>query len=142
MRSGAEGLGGVDDDVEQAGARRRPRRAHEQVADPHRLVEGLPALVPVVGHLARGDLDQRPAGGRAQVGQVGQLAGRAVDGVLDDVAVLALLHPARRQLEQLGEHELGLLALHPQGEADQHGFGIRLAPERRFRPVTVNRAGA
>ena len=59
------------------------------------------------------------AGGRAQVGQVGQLAGRAVDGVLDDVALLALLHPARRELEQLGEHELGVLAPHPHREADQ-----------------------
>ena len=105
-----------------------PRRAHEQVADLHRLVEGLPALVPVVGHLAGADLDQRPAGGRAQVGQIGQLAGRAVDGVLDDVAVLALLHPAGRELEQLGEDDLGLLALHAQRQSDQHGFGIRPRP--------------
>ena len=81
-------------------------------------MEGLPALVPVVGHLGGDDLDQRVAGGRAQVGQVGQLAGRAVDGVLDDVAVLALLHPARRELEQLGEDELGVLAPHPDPEAD------------------------
>ena len=91
-------------------------------------MEGLPALVPVVGDLARDDLDQRAAGGGAQPGQLGQLARRAVDGVLDDVAVLALLHPARRELEQLGEHELGLLAPHPHPKSDQHGFGIRPRP--------------
>ena len=62
-----------------ATARRRRRGG----VDEHRPVELAPALLPVVGDLAGRDLDQRPAGERAQVGQRGQLAGRPVDGVLD-----------------------------------------------------------
>ena len=55
------------------------------------------------------DLDQRVAGRRLdRSGSVGQLAGRAVDRVLDDVAaVVDLLDAAGRELEQLGQHELG-----------------------------------
>ena len=46
-----------------------------------------------------------------QVGELGQLAGRAVDGVLDGPRpALHLLDPAGRELQQLGQHELGLLA--------------------------------
>ncbi len=99
--AGAERLPGVDHEVLHAGVAGGglPRRAHAQraVAAAHldRAMEGAPALVPVVGDLPRRDLDERAAGGRAQVGQRRQLAGRAVDGVLDDVAVLALLDAGR-----------------------------------------------
>ena len=48
--------------------------------------------------------------------QVRQLAFRAVDRVLDRVRVdVALLQPGRRELGQLGEHQLGLVA----GDADR-----------------------
>ena len=51
-----------------------------------------------------------PAGG-PQVRQRRQLARRAVDRVLDHVRVdVDLLDPARRQLQQLGQHQLGVLA--------------------------------
>ena len=43
----------------------------------------LPALLPVVGDLARRDLDERLADDGAQVGQAGQLSRGSVDGVLD-----------------------------------------------------------
>jgi hypothetical protein len=130
VRAGAEGLRGVDDDVERAFLGRRPRRADAQAAHAHRLVERLPALVPVVRQLARGDLDERSAGGGLQLWQRRQLAGRAVHRVLDDVAVVALLDPAGRQLEQLGQHELGLLAPYANREADH------------ARPPRIIRAGA
>jgi hypothetical protein len=79
-----------------------------------------PALIPVVGQLTGGDLDQRAAGRRRQIGQGGQLAGCAIDRVLDDVgADLDLLDPARRQLEQLRQDDLGILVAHPDGQA-QH----------------------
>ena len=50
------------------------------------------------------------AGRRAQRRQRGQLARRAVDRVLDVVAAVDLLDARRRELEQLGEHDLGVRA--------------------------------
>jgi hypothetical protein len=73
-------------------------------------VELTPALVPVVGDLLGRDLDQRAARGRLQVGERGQLPRGAVDGVLDGpVAAGGFLDPARRQLQQLRQDELGAL---------------------------------
>src|ERR1700748_543350 len=57
-------------------------------------VEAAPAVGPVVGDLRGADVDDRPAGGRAEIRQLRQLAGSAVDGVLDDLrADVDLLHP-------------------------------------------------
>jgi hypothetical protein len=97
-----------------------PRGAEAEAADVDGLVELLPALVPVVGDLGGRDLDERVAGGGAEVGQDGQLARGAVDGVLDAVAVVHLLDAARGELEQLGQHDLGVLAADADGEAE-HG---------------------
>ncbi len=121
MRAGPERLAGVDHDVERCPAGGRPRRANAQpVAEHKRLVELAPALGPVVGDLARRDLDERLARGGLEVGQRRQLAGRAVDRVLDDpVTDVDLLDAAGRQLEQLGEHQLGVLARDPDRESDQ-----------------------
>ena len=70
-------------------------------------MELAPALGPVVGDLGAGHLDQRTSGRRAQRGQLGDLAGRAIDRELDDLGVdVDLLHPVRRQLEQLRQHQL------------------------------------
>ena len=93
-----------------ASARRLPRRADgEPVAEHQRAVELAPALGPVVGDLRGRHLDQRAAGRRAQVGQRGSSPGGAVDRVLDDASPsVDLLDAARRELEQLGEHELGV----------------------------------
>ena len=69
-----------------------PRRAHVQPpGDQHREVEALPALVPVVGDLL-GDAPRRARRRRraSKRAEVGQLARRAVDRVLDDA------RPARR----------------------------------------------
>ena len=79
VRAGAERLAGVDHEVDAVAVERRlPRRPHAQPpeapAHVDRPVERLPALRPVVGDLARGDVDERVAGGGAQVGQRGQLA--------------------------------------------------------------------
>ena len=50
--SGAEGLPGIDDEVEGVRARLCPRGPHpDPVAHQHRLVELLPPLRPVLGHL-------------------------------------------------------------------------------------------
>ena len=80
-------------------------------------------------------------------GRLGQLAGRAVDGVLDRVlADLRLLDAGGRQLEQLGQDELGLLAPNADGEAD-HAAWLPSArrslanidsSERRFSSVSVS----
>ena len=131
VRARAEGLGGVDDDVVQA-ARAAAPTAGARSSSPtctgwwkafQRSSQSSATSVVVTSTSA-------VAGGRAQVGEVGQLAGRAVDRVLDDVAVLALLHPARRELEQLGEHELGLLALHPQRRGGSSEQALELADQR------------
>ena len=59
--AGAEGLAGVDDDVDRALARLLPGGAQpEAVADQERFVEVLPAVGPVVGNLGR----DRPRPGR------------------------------------------------------------------------------
>ncbi len=134
VRAGAERLPGVDHDLgdaPHAGAARAPtaaaraaraRAARERGArsgaarcgslDQHRPVEALPALVPVVGHLARRDLDQRVPGRGAQCRQLGQLARCAVDGVLDVSARRSATSstPAGHELQQLGQHQLGVLA--------------------------------
>src|SRR6478735_1423238 len=52
--AGAEGLAGVDDDVERALAGRLPGGTQpEAVGDQERLVEVAPAIGPVVGNLGR-----------------------------------------------------------------------------------------
>src|SRR5438132_8703329 len=83
-------------------------------------MEALPALVPVIGRLAGRDLDERGPHRRTELRQARQLPGSAVDGVLDMIAPAHLLYPRGRELEQLGEHELRLLAPDPHGQAD-HG---------------------
>src|SRR5581483_1626990 len=120
MRSRAERLAGVHDDV--GGARRgriRPRGPDpDPAADQDRAVEVAPAVGPAAGHGSRDDLDQRPARRRLDRPDLGQLAGRAVEGVLDEVAVARFLEPARNEGEQLGEHRLGLLGPAADGEPD------------------------
>ena len=92
MGAGAERAARVDHDLLDAAALRRllPGRPHVQApGDQHREVEALPALVPVVGHLLGDDLDQRVARRCLERPEVGQLAGRAVDGVFDDAVAAA-----------------------------------------------------
>ena len=116
--AGAERLAGIDDDVERVppagshggpdgrGGRRAPAGGGTRAsARPSRR---RPRSVETS--------TSAPPRRRAQVGERGQLARRPVDRVLDDLgAEVDLLHPARRQLEQLGEHQLGLGA----GDADR-----------------------
>ena len=123
--AGAERLAGIDRRRPTSAARRRravlPGRPHDEpaAADRDRLVEVAPAVGPVVGDLGRADLDQarrrRPP--RAS-GSSGSSPGRPVDRVLDPLAAALLLDPARRQLEQLGEHALGVLGAAADGEPD------------------------
>ncbi len=128
MGAGAERLPGVDHDLADSGrvgcARRLPRRAHVQGGsglppgdglrrrlDQHGPMELLPALLPVVGDLAGGDLDERVARDGVQVGQLRQLTRRSVDRVLDRPLLAAhLLHAGGRELQELGQHQLGLRA--------------------------------
>lgn len=76
----------------------RPARRLDQ----DRPMELPPALVPIVGDLAGGDLHERVADDGAQVGQAGQLPRRAVDRVLDRPRIgLHLFDPGRRELQEL-----------------------------------------
>ena len=87
---GAERLTGVDHDVDQVrvGSGRMPGRAHvERPGDLDGAVEGAPARGPVVGDLAGRDLDERAADAGLQGRQARQLAGCAVEHVLDRAVV-------------------------------------------------------
>lgn len=111
----------VDHDVERGPGGCLPRRPDgKPLADQHRAMKSAPALAPVVGDLAGADVDQRAAGGGLQVRQRGHLAGGPVHPVLDHaVAGGRLLDAVGDQLEQLGEHELGMLATNPDPDSDQ-----------------------
>ena len=80
--------------------------------DQHRPVELPPALA--ASHRGSRWWRPRPSASptsASQVGQPGQLAGRAVDGVLDAPPSSAHLFDARgRELQQLGQHQLGVRA--------------------------------
>src|SRR5665213_1829467 len=79
----------------------------------------LPELAPVVGYLAGADLHERFADDCLQIGQRGDLPGRAVDGVLDHLlADVHLFDPGGRQLQQRCQHQLCLLAFYAEGETD------------------------
>ena len=74
-----------------------------------------------------------PAAARRS-GSAGQLARRAVDHVLDRaVAELALLQPAGRELEQLGEHRLGVGARDADREPDHAALQHARPPTRPAR---------
>ena len=94
VSAGAERLAGIDHDVDVSASRAggpvsQDGRHHDPAAgDRDRLVEVAPAVGPVVGDLGRADLDQAVAGGRLELGQLRQLAGRAVDRVLDPAVAL------------------------------------------------------
>ena len=98
-------------------------RTYSRPADQHGEVEALPALGPVVGDLAALDLDEVVAGRRLDRAELGQLALRPVDRVLDDALPAAgrvdLLEAAGREVEQLRQHELGLLGAAADREPDQ-----------------------
>ena len=86
------------------------------------VVKALPSLLPVIGRLAGRDLHQRVTRCCLQVGQTRELTSGTVDRVLDHLAVkLALFDSARRELQQLGQDELGLLAVDANSETDHAG---------------------
>ena len=127
--------------------RRDPRRAHAQPAADlapaggtrfQRSAQSSAISVVVTSTSA-------PPAAARRSGSAGQLAGRAVDRVLDDVAVVDLLHAARRELEQLGEHELGVGAADPQREADhvveQPALSLPTSDSSSRRFSSVDRVG-
>ena len=118
----AERLPGVDHDLRQPGAPRwRPPRAVARAARardapspaaaraPRSAPDGgtAPALVPVVGYLAGGDLDERVARGRLEVGQAraARRARRRRRTRSSPSPALHLLDARGRELEQLGQHQ-------------------------------------
>ena len=135
MRTRPERLSGIDHQVERLGSGRLPGRADpEPVLEHQRVVELPPATVPVLRESPRRDVDQRPARRGLQVGERGKLAGGAVHGVLDRaVAGLGLLDSSRRQLQQLGQHQLRVLGVDADGEAQeaQRPLPAEGAPELR-----------
>ena len=129
--AGAERPSGIYDHIERGFGRRLPRRPDGQPAVDHqRPVELAPAVGPVVGHLFGKDLDQRVAGGGAQIRERRQFARRAVERVLDGGAVIDLLDAAGRQVQQLGQHQLGLLAPNANREPDHVADAAESAAER------------
>ena len=135
MRAGSERLPGVDHELLDgvaACARLLPRGAHPQgrhracASGPtpwrlyqDRAVKSPPALLPVVGDLAARDLHERAAHSRLQVGQGGQLTRRPVGRVLHRLVRKAhLFHAGRRELQQLRQGELRVLAADADREAD------------------------
>src|SRR5829696_9230977 len=120
MGAGAEGLAGVDDDVDRALSGRLPGGAEpEAVGDQEGLVEVAPAVGPVVGNLGRADLDPTAADRGIEVAQLRQLALAAVDRVLDVAGPPLLLDAVRRQDRQLGQDEVRLLRRAAHREPDQ-----------------------
>ena len=129
--AGAEGAAGLDHDVDRPLAGRRPGRAHPHPAgDQQRLVEVLPAVGPVVGHLGGGHLDRVLPRLRGDLAEVGQLALGSVDRELDVVGALLLLEAVRRQRRELGDDQLGLLGTAADREPDQRG-STECAPDPR-----------
>ena len=112
---------GLDDDVERARRAAAPTAAGPAAAAGTSIgrVEAAPVLAPVVGQLGRRDVDQRARRPpRARRRASGSSPARAVEHVLDVLAGLALLQPAGREHHQLGQHELGVLALDAHGQPD------------------------
>ncbi len=123
-------------DVDRVRPRLLPRGTDAQrpaaALDDHRGVPGAPAHVPVVLQLGGRDVDERVAGRGLEVRQRRDLAGRAVDGELDGARVhVALLEAAGGELGQLREHELGVLAVHADGEPDHPSVTAAHAPSVR-----------
>ena len=140
---GAEGLPGVDHDVHHS-ARSSPS-SHEG-----RMTTRPPAMT--TGRWKSRQRSAQSSGISAEltwigsspatasiVSEVGQLALRAVDRVLDPAGPGLLLDPARRQLQQLGEHALGGVRAAADGEPDQAaGPSCGSRPQQ---PVAVGRSG-
>ena len=125
MGAGAERTAGVDHDLLDSASLRRllPGRPHvDAPRHEHRVVEAFPALVPVVRHLLGEHLDELIAGMRLELAQFRELPRSAVDGVLDDplasIRCSDLLDAARRDLEQLRQHRVGLIRAAAQREPD------------------------
>ena len=130
--AGAEGLAGIDHEI--LAARRRP-------APPTAGARAALHAAPLTS-TGRWNARQRscqssgtssvtistsaPPAAARRSGSVGQLAGRPVDRVLDEPVDLALLDAGGRELEQLGERQLGVLAPDAQRQADH-----RWPPKRR-----------
>src|SRR4051794_14463429 len=136
MCARAEGLAGVDDEVERPLSRLRPRRSDPNpLPHQHRLVELLPPLRPVVGHGLAPHSHAHPAHLGLALRERRQLSGRAVERVLHEAVAVHLLDPGRRQLQQRRQHLLGGPAGRPEGEPDQRNA-------RRSLPTIESPAGS
>jgi hypothetical protein len=136
MCSRAEGLPRVDDEIDDVRARVRPGRTNpDALRDQHGLVERLPALRPVVGHSLASHSDADSADFCLSVREGRQLAGRSVERVLHEAVAVHLLHPARRELQQLREHLLGRIGRRSEGQPDQRNA-------RRSLPTIDSSAGS
>ena len=114
MAPGAERLAGVDDDLLDA---RRARcavqggRTREPIRRRAPARGTAPALEPVVRDLLGGDLDERAARGRLQrPGAPAARPARRRPRTRRVAADPTLLHPVGRELEQLRQDQLGVLA--------------------------------
>jgi hypothetical protein len=130
MRAGSECAARVDHDLGDARPHGRllPRRPDVQAAaheDGH--MEALPALGPVVRHLLAADPNPASADVGFALRQRRQLAGCAVERVLDPTGAVDLLEAGRRELEQRGEDGLGVVGGGPYGQPDQRNARLTFA---------------
>ena len=95
------------------------RTAEPAAVEHERAVKRPPPLVPVVGDLGGTDLDQRRPAAAVRSGSAGNSPGApytAYSTIPSETSASST--PARRQLEQLGQHELRVLAPDPNRQTD------------------------
>ena len=81
---------------------------------------------------------RRPA---AHLAELGQLARRAVEHVLDAAVDVALLETGRDQRHQLGQHGLGVLAGDADREPDHAGSSTSAAQPSSLAALALDEAG-
>ena len=140
MRAVPNAWPGLDHDVQRALARAAPTAAAPAAARTSTgRVEARASSTQSSGTSAVETSTSAPPTAARTSPQVRQLARRAVERVLDDVAVLALLEPARRERHQVGQHELGVRALDADREPD-HGLQDARGPAVEQAPLALDEA--
>ena len=129
-------------------ARRHPqgpgsaRSSRDAAAGERRDVDGMWKLrQSTSGSSVVRDVDERVPDRGPHVAERGQLAGRAVEHVLDRLPVLALLQAARGQHHQLGQHELGVLARQPAPPGGSRALQHERRPAVELAPLALDEAG-
>src|SRR5204862_5471742 len=87
----------------------------------------------------RGDVDEAAARSGLKLAELGDLAGRPVDGELNPAGAALLLEPVGRELEQVRHHLLRVLRLAANRETDHLRWGGCLWPRASARRSAASR---